>query len=83
MSTALSNMDHYHDSTTEGCRLAPRYPAVYYATMVGKLECGGCSGISEDVCVIRAWKTMPQRMLKHLKRVKKMLIRYCHQVRCV
>jgi len=35
LSTALTDMDYYHDSSIEGCRLAPRYPAVYYATMVG------------------------------------------------
>ena len=38
LSTALTDMDYYHDSSIEGCRLAPRYPAVYYATMVGKLD---------------------------------------------
>ena len=38
LSTALTDIDYYHDASSEGCRLAPRYPPIYYATMVGKLE---------------------------------------------
>ena len=35
LTTALVDMDHYHDPSIQGCRLTPRYPAVYYGTFIG------------------------------------------------